>query len=68
MNYLCNNENNSAAETAHKGRGEHHLDAAGKHRHEPGGREGKGGYKQHPFATEAHGQAAQHATEECAQE
>ena len=67
MNYLCNNEDDSAAESAHERRCEHHLDTTGEHRHEPGSGEGKWCYEQHPLATEAHGKATQHAAEEGAQ-
>lgn len=68
MNYLRDNKHDSTAESTDEGRGEHHLDTAGKHCHEPRGREGKRGYEQHPLATEAHGESTQHAAEEGSQE
>ena len=67
MRYLCDDEDDGTAESAHERRRKHHLDTAGKHCHEPGSGEGKWGYEQHPLAAEAHGQAAQHAAEEGAQ-
>lgn len=68
INYLRDNKHYSTAESTHEGRGKHHLDTAGKYRHQPRGREGKRRHEQHPLATEAHGQSTEHAAEEGSQE
>jgi hypothetical protein len=57
MKYLRDNKHDSAAESTHECRGEHHLDTAGKHSHEPRRREGKRSHQQNPLAAEAHGES-----------